>query len=164
MFTLEQTEGLVEDIFRTELVKQRRDILAFFDTAAPLVLDRLPPQVRQEATRLTGAFFAFEPAPFATLPELALQACKAYEKNQAVYLSTSGSTGAPKQVRYTREMLEIEGACVGGHFKTAQRLVTLTPRQHLYGLSFAVMFASCYHIATVAMAPLPLQPWPALLK
>ncbi len=164
MFTLEQTEGLVEDIFRTELVKQRRDILAFFDTAEPLVLDRLPPQVRQEATRFTGAFFAFEPAPFATLPELALQACKAYEKNQAVYLSTSGSTGAPKQVRYTREMLEIEGACVGGHFKTAKRLVTLTPRQHLYGLSFAVMFASYYHIATVAMAPLPLQPWPALLK
>lgn len=164
MFTLEQTEGLIEDIFRTELVKQRRDVLAFFDTAEPICLDALSPQVRQEATRLTGAFFAFEPAPFASLQELALQACKTYEKNQAVYLSTSGSTGAPKQVRYTREMLEIEGACVGGHFQTAKRLITLTPRQHLYGLSFAVMFASCYHIPAVAMAPLPLQPWHTLLQ
>lgn len=164
MFSLERTEGIVNDIFRTELVKQRKDSLAFFEATDILELVSLPLSVREQATRQVGLFFGFTPRAFATLQELADQALEAYRKNHLIYLSTSGSTGEPKQCRYTKEMLEIEGKGVGKHFAHAKRLITLTPRQHLYGLSFAGLFSPIFNIPTEPLAPIPSQPWHSLLR
>ena len=164
MFSLEQVTWLVHDIFSTELVKQRKDTFAFFDAPEKLNLQEIPPEILTQATRQVGLFFDFTPAPFSSLPQLAAQAHAAYQKNRLIYLSTSGSTGSPKQILHTQEMLEIEGRSVGRHFKNATRLLTLTPRQHLYGISFAVLFPAVYGIPTCALAPLPVQPWHAILK
>ena len=79
-------------------------------------------------------------------------------------MSTSGSTGTPKQILHTQDMMEIEGESVGRHFQHAKRLITLTPRQHLYGISFAVLFPFVYKIPSLPMAPLPVQPWKSLLQ
>ena len=53
---------------------------------------------------------------------------------------------------------------MGKHFQHAKRLITLTPRQHLYGLSFAVFFSSLFQISTKPLPPIPLQPWFSLLR
>jgi len=164
MFSLERVGWIVEDIFRTELVKQRRDTFAFFDSRADLNLHEIQPEVLCLIAQQVGAFFGFTPETFSSLQELTLQAYQAYQKNRFVYLSTSGSTGTPKQILHTQEMMEIEGKSVGKHFKQAKRLITLTPRQHLYGLSFAVFFPAVYGTPTVALAPLPTQPWHTLLR
>lgn len=58
--------------------------------------------------------------------------------------------------------MKIEAQGVGKHFKQAKRFITLTPRQHLYGLSFAVFF-SVFDIPSTPLAPIPLQPWFSLL-
>lgn len=164
MFSLEQISFLIEDIFRTELVKQRRDAFAFFDTQTPVVLTDVPLLVREEAVRQVGCFLGFTPSPFNSLEELVKQAVSAYQQGKAVYLSTSGSTGTPKLARHTEEMMLAEAKSVGAHFKTAQRFITLTPRQHLYGLSLAVFFPSVFDIPAVPLPPLPVQPWHTLLK
>ena len=163
MFSLEQVGYIVYDIFSTELVKQRRDTFAFFDTQSSLDLRQIPSQVREQATEQVGLFFDFNPEPFSSLEQLIIQAHTAYQKNKFVYLSTSGSTGQPKQILHTQEMMEIEGKSVGYHFRNAKRLITLTPRQHLYGLSFGVFFPAVYGIPTLPLAPLPMQPWKTLL-
>ena len=164
MFSLEQVRGIIHDIFTTELVKQRQDTFAFFDTQAALHLSQIPPEVRAQATAQVGAFFGFQPRAFSSLEELAAQAASAYQTNRFVYLSTSGSTGVPKQILHTQEMMEIEGKSVGYHFRHNKRFITLTPRQHLYGLSFAVFFSSLYKIPSVSKAPLPLLPWETILQ
>lgn len=164
MFSLEQVEGIVRDIFSTELVRGRRDTFAFFDTQKELNLQDISPDVLRQATEQVGLFFGFKPEFFSSLSQLITQAHQAYQKNKFVYLSTSGSTGTPKQILHTQEMMEIEGESVGRHFKDANRLITLTPRQHLYGLSFAVFFPSVYGTPTLPLAPLPMQPWHTLLR
>ena len=164
MFSLEQVSWIVHDIFATELVKQRRDTFAFFDTQQKLNLQQISPEVLRQATKQVGVFFGFNPNPFAALPQLISQAYQAYQKNKFVYLSTSGSTGTPKQILHTQEMMGIEGKSVGWHFRNAKRFITLTPRQHLYGFSFAVFFSSIYKIPAIALAPLPVQPWKELLQ
>ena len=164
MFSLEQVRGIIHDIFTTELVKQRQDTFAFFDTQAELHLPQIPPEVRAQATAQVGAFFGFQPRAFSSLEELSAQAAAAYQTNRFVYLSTSGSTGVPKQILHTQEMMEIEGKSVGYHFRHNKRFITLTPRQHLYGLSFAVFFTSLYKIPSVSKAPLPLLPWETILQ
>ena len=164
MFSLEQVAWIIRDIFSTELVKNRKDTFAFFDTQEDLNLADMPPTVRTQAAKQVGIFFGFEPAPFTSLGELAIQSAAAYKKNQFVYLSTSGSTGAPKQICHTQTMMQQEGQSVGRHFSSAKRLITLTPCQHLYGLSFAVFFPSVYHIPAFALPPLPVQPWAHLLQ
>jgi len=164
MFSLEQVEWIVHDIFSTELVKARRDTFAFFDTSEKLDLQKIPQDVLKHATHQVGLFFGFKPEPFPELSQLSYQAYEAYQKNKFVYLSTSGSTGTPKQILHTQEMMEIEGKSVGCHFKDAKRLITLTPRQHLYGISFAVLFTSIYKIPTIALPPLPVQPWKSILQ
>lgn len=164
MLSLEQVSWIVHDIFSTELVKQRRDTFAFFDTHQDLNLQQISPDVLRQATEQVGLFFCFNPEPFASLAQLISQAYQAYQKNKIVYLSTSGSTGTPKQILHTQEMMEIEGKSVGWHFRNAKRFITLTPRQHLYGFSFAVFFSSIYKIPAVSLAPLPVQPWIELLQ
>ena len=164
MFCLEQVGYIVYDIFSTELVRARRDTFAFFDTQASLDLSTISPEVCEQATRHVGTFFDFTPEPFSSLAQLVEQAYRAYQKNKFVYLSTSGSTGQPKQILHTQEMMEIEGKSVGYHFRNAKRLITLTPRQHLYGLSFGVFFPSVYGTPTLPLAPLPMQPWQTLLR
>ena len=164
MLSLEQVSWIVHDIFSTELVKQRRDTFAFFDTQQELNLQQISPDVLRQATEQVGLFFCFNPEPFASLAQLISQAYQAYQKNKFVYLSTSGSTGTPKQILHTQEMMGIEGKSVGWHFRNAKRFITLTPRQHLYGFSFAVFFSSIYKIPAIALAPLPVQPWKELLQ
>lgn len=164
MFCREHICWIVEDIFRTEIVKQRKDSLAFFDTQKPLQLTEISPGVLEQATIQVGAFFGFTPQAFFSLQELVSQAYEAYMRNQFIYLSTSGSTGKPKQCLHTQEMMDMEGKSVGKHFKDAKRFVTLTPRQHLYGLTFAVFFTSLFDLPTTPLAPMPLQPWHALLR
>ncbi|MBP5617044.1 MAG: AMP-binding protein [Elusimicrobiaceae bacterium] len=164
MFAREQVEWIVHDIISTELVKQRHDTFAFFDTSEKLDIQKIPAEVLQQATKQVGLFFGFKPEPFSALSQLISQAHQAYQKNKFVYLSTSGSTGNPKQILYTQEMLEIEGKSVGRHFKNAKRLITLTPRQHLYGISFAVLFPFVYKTPTCALAALPVQPWESILQ
>lgn len=164
MFSREQVGWIVQDIFSTELVKERRDTFAFFDTPGELNLQQIPQELSKQAAAQVGLFFGFKPSSFATLQSLVSQAYQAYQKNQFVYLSTSGSTGTPKQILHTQEMMDIEGESVGRHFKDAKRLITLTPRQHLYGLSFAVFFPCIYKIPAVSLAPLPVQPWKTLLQ
>lgn len=164
MLSLEQVSWIVHDIFSTELVKQRRDTFAFFDTQQELNLQQISPEVLRQATEQVGLFFGFNPKPFASLAQLISQTYQAYQKNKFVYLSTSGSTGMPKQILHTQEMMKIEGKSVGWHFRNAKRFITLTPRQHLYGFSFAVFFSSIYKIPAVSLAPLPVQPWIELLQ
>lgn len=164
MFSREQIGWIISDIFRTELVKQRQDTFAFFDAPAALNLEQIPPSVQVAATCQVGLFFGFRPGAFLNLPDLAEQAYRAYQKNKFVQLSTSGSTGIPKQCLYPEEMMQIEAAGVGKHFKYAKRFITLTPRQHLYGLSFAVFFSSLFKIPCQSLAPIPLQPWFSLLR
>lgn len=164
MFSLEQIQGIVEDIFRAEIVKQRRDALSFFDTNSFLDLSVIPTEVVAQATRQVELFFGYKSSPFTSLADLSLQSFYAYQQNKCVYLSTSGSTGTPKQCLYTQEMMKIEGEVVGSHFSKAKRLLTLTPRQHLYGLSFAVLFPAVYSIPTEPIPPLPVQPWFSMLR
>ena len=164
MFSLEQVQGIVEDIFRAEIVKQRRDTFAFFDTNDSLELSAVPAEVLVQATRQVKLFFGYQSVPFTSIADLSLQSYRAYQQNKCVYLSTSGSTGTPKQCLYTQEMMEIEGEVVGSHFSKAKRLLTLTPRQHLYGLSFAVLFPAIYSIPTKPIPPLPVQPWFSILR
>ncbi len=164
MFSLEQIGWIVQDIFSTELVKERRDTFAFFDTAGELNLQQIPQEVLKQATKQVGLFFSFKPVSFTSLQSLISQAYQAYQKNQFVYLSTSGSTGTPKLILHTQEMMNIEGKSVGRHFKNAKRLITLTPRQHLYGLSFAGFFPCVYKIPAISLPPLPVQPWKTLLQ
>ena len=162
MFSLEQVEWIIHDIFSTELVKQRQDTFAFFDAAEKLDVQKIPQDVFKQATHQVGLFFGFTPEPFSALSQLISQAYQSYQKNQFVYLSTSGSTGTPKQILHTQEMMELEGKSVGYHFKDTKRFITLTPRQHLYGLSFAVFFVSIYKIPAISLPPLPVQPWQSL--
>ncbi len=164
MFPREKIEAIIKDIFRTELVNQRRDALAFFDTKAPLELAALPADVREQGAKQTGLFFGFDVVPFQTWDEIISQAERAYQQNQFVQLSTSGSTGKPKLARHTQLMMNEEARSVGAHFKTAKRLITLTPLQHLYGLSFGIFFPAVYGIPTEPMAPIPVQPWFSLLR
>ncbi|MGN0022701.1 MAG: AMP-binding protein [Elusimicrobiaceae bacterium] len=164
MFAPKQTELIVEDIFRSELVRRRRDALAFFDTQITLNLSKIPPDISRKAVRNIELFFGFTARHFDSLRDLSEQAAEAYQENQAVCLATSGSTGEPKQIRYSKEMMEIEAVGVGKYFKDSKRLITLTPRQHLYGLSFAVWFPAYYPLAVTNLPPLPLQPWHKLLR
>ena len=164
MFSREQVEWIVHDIMSTELVKERRDTFAFFDVAEKLDIQKIPQETLTQATHQVGLFFDFTPQPFSCLSQLISQAHQAYQKNKRVYLSTSGSTGTPKQILHTQEMMEIEGKSVGKHFKEAKRFITLTPRQHLYGISFAVFFVSLYKIPAISLPPLPVQPWKSLLQ
>ena len=164
MFSLEQVKDIVSDIFRAEIVKQRRDTFAFFDRDAHAKLADIPVAVRESATRQVEDFFGYKSTPFTSLEELAQQSLHAYEKNKCVYLSTSGSTGKPKQCLYTEKMMIQEGQVVGAHFSKAKRFITLTPRQHLYGLSFAILFSDVYAIPALPLPPLPLQPWFSLLR
>lgn len=164
MFSLEQVAWIVHDIFSTELVRERKDTFAFFDAAEKLDVQKIPQDVFKQATHQVGLFFDFTPEPFSTLSQLVSQAYQSYQKNKRVYLSTSGSTGSPKQILHTQEMMEIEGKSVGQHFKEAKRFITLTPRQHLYGISFAVFFVSLYKIPAISLPPLPVQPWKSLLQ
>lgn len=164
MFSLEQISWLVQDIFSTELVRARRDTFAFFDVPEKLDVQKIPQDVLKQATHQVGLFFGFTPVSFSSLAQLISQAYNAYQKNQFIYLSTSGSTGTPKQILHTQEMMQIEGISVGSHFKKAKRLITLTPRQHLYGISFAILFSSIYKIPTLSLPPLPVQPWESLLQ
>lgn len=164
MFSREQIRWIISDIFRTELVKQRQDTFAFFDAPQALNLPEIPPSVRITATQQVGLFFGFEPVEFVNLSDLTEQAYRAYQQNKFVRLATSGSTGIPKQCLHTEKMLAIEGLCVGKHFEHAKRFITLTPRQHLYGLSFAGFFSSLFKIPSQPLAPVPLQPWFSLLR
>lgn len=164
MFSREQIGEIICDIFRTELVKQRQDTFAFFDAPQTLDCAAISPALLAAAAQQTGLFFGFEPAGFTNLMDLTEQACAAYQKNKFVQLATSGSTGLPKLCLHTEKMMEIEGRSVGKHFQNAKRLITLTPRQHLYGLSFAVFFPSLFRIPCQPLAPIPLQPWSALLR
>ena len=123
MLSLEQVSWIVHDIFSTELVKQRRDTFAFFDTQQELNLQQISPEVLKQATEQVGLFFCFNPEPFASLAQLISQAYQAYQENKFVYLSTSGSTGTPKQILHTQEMMEIEGKSVGWHFRNAKRFI-----------------------------------------
>lgn len=164
MFSLEQISWIISDIFRTELVKQRQDTFAFFEAPQELKLSEIPQAVQTAATHQVGLFFGFEPTEFEDLSDLAGQAYRVYRQNRFVQLSTSGSTGTPKQCPHTEKMMEIEGLGVGKHFRQAKRFITLTPRQHLYGLSFAVFFVSLFKIPCEPLAPIPLQPWFSLLR
>ncbi len=164
MFSLKQTEWIVEDIFRSELVRQRKDAFAFFDTQKTLNLSEITLEISRQAVKNIELFFGFKAHSFSSFRDLSEQAASAYQKRRAVYLSTSGSTGEPKQTLYTREMMEIEAIVVGKYFKDAKRLITLTPRQHLYGLSFAVLFPAYYPFQVDNLPPLPLQPWHKLLR
>lgn len=164
MFSREQIGWIISDIFRTELVKQRRDTFAFFDAPQELNLSEIPEAVRAAAALQVGLFFGFKPTEFVDLSDLTEQAYSAYQKNKFVQLATSGSTGTPKQCKHTEKMMEIEGLGVGKHFRHAKRFITLTPRQHLYGLSFAVFFSSLFKIPCQPLAPIPLQPWFSLLR
>ncbi len=164
MFGREQVAWIVEDIIRTELVKQRRDALAFFDDFSVGKDAVVPPQVMNRAARQVEQFFGFS-LPGNCSKEIWIeQATLAYQKSRAIYLSTSGSTGEPKLCLHTQAMMEIEARSVGSHFQHAKRLITLTPRQHLYGLSFAVFFPFIYHTVTLPLPPLPVQPWGTLLR
>ncbi len=164
MFSHEQIGWIISDIFRTELVKQRQDTFAFFDAPQELNLSEIPQAVRIAATQQVGLFFGFEPTEFVNLSDLTEQAYRIYRQNKFVQLATSGSTGIPKQCLHTEKMMEIEGLCVGKHFQHAKRFITLTPRQHLYGLSFAVFFSSLFKISCQSLAPIPVQPWFSLLR
>lgn len=164
MFSREQISCIISDIFRTELVKQRQDTFAFFDAPQELNLLEIPQTVRTAAIHQVGLFFGFEPTEFVNLSDLTEQAYHAYQQNRFVQLATSGSTGTPKQCLYTEKMMEIEGVSVGKHFQHAKRFITLTPRQHLYGLSFAVFFSSLFKIPCQPLVPIPLQPWFSLLR
>lgn len=164
MFSREHISWIVEDIFRTEIVKQRKDSLAFFDRQEMEQVRALDPAVLAQATAQVGTYFGFTPQRFSSLQELISQSYDAYTRNQFVYLTTSGSTGKPKLCLHTQEMMDIEGKSVGNHFTRARRFVTLTPRQHLYGLSFAIFFTSLFDIPTTPVAPMPLQPWHTLLR
>ena len=163
MFSREQIGWIISDIFRTELVKQRQDTFAFFDAPQALSLVEIPPTVQAAAIRQVGLFFGVEPEEGGSLEDLTGQAYRAYQRNKFVQLATSGSTGVPKQCLHTEEMMAIEGQSVGNHFRHAKRFITLTPRQHLYGLSFAVFFSSLFKIPCQPLAPIPLQPWASLL-
>ena len=164
MFPRERIGGIIADIFRAELVRCRRDAFAFFDDKIPLNLADISPEVRAQAAAQAGFFFAFEPRAFSSLAELTEQAFDAYRKNHFVQLATSGSTGTPKACVYPLEMMEEEARIVGKHFCRAKRFITLTPRQHLYGLSFAVFFPWAFDIPADTLPPVPIQPWHDLLK
>lgn len=164
MFSLERVLEITQDIFRTELVRLRKDTFAFFDDTPLPPLEQIPLEIRRQAALKTGQFFGFEPEEFSTLRDLAQQGLAAWRKNGFVYLATSGSTGEPKQILYSAEMMDIEAHSVGKHFKNAKRFITLTPRQHLYGLSFAVFFPYAYGISAQALPPIPVAPWHKLLK
>ncbi|MDR2365009.1 MAG: AMP-binding protein [Zoogloeaceae bacterium] len=64
----------------------------------------------------------------------------------ALFLSTSGSTGAPclieKTLRQLRREIEALNATFGGHLATGKdiRFVRSVPHQHMYGLPFAVLW------------------------
>lgn len=164
MFNLERIEEIIQDIFRTEFVRLRKDTFAFFDDTPLPPLKQIPLEISKQAALKAGVFFGFAPKDFSSLRQLAQQALNAWQKNRFIYLATSGSTGEPKQILYTAEMMEIEARCIGKHFKVAKRFITLTPRQHLYGITFAVFFPYVYNIPAFALPPIPLSPWDKLLK
>ncbi len=164
MFGRKQVAWIVEDILRAELVKQRRDTFAFFDDSAAWDATSVSAPVISRAAQQVGQFFGVSLSENDDKAAWIEQATRAYQKNRAIYLSTSGSTGVPKLCLHTQAMMEIEARSVGSHLQQAKRLITLTPRQHLYGLSFAVFFPFVYHTVTLPLPPLPVQPWASLLR
>ena len=163
MLRKKEVAAVLADIFRTELARNKKDALAVFDTADGVDLAALPEDVKQKAFAQAARFFGFDMRGFSSFALLTDFAYASFLKHRQVAFSTSGSTGAPKACPHSEAMLEEEGYGVGRLFAGAKRLVSLTPRNHLYGFFFSSVFPHVLETQTVALAPIPTQKWQDLL-
>lgn len=156
--------AVITDIFRTELGRYKKDALAVFDTQDEIDLSVIPEPIKQKCFEEAGSFFSFTPRAFARFDLMCDFAYASYLKNRKVVFSTSGSTGTPKHFPHSERMLEEEGAGVGKLFSGAKRLIAITPRNHLYGFFFYIVFARVWNIPSVHLPPIPTQNWTELLR
>ena len=156
--------AVLTDIFRTELARFQKDSLAVFDTCDTVDLSSVPEKIKTKCFEQAATFFAFPPRAFSSFNLMTDFAYASYLKNRKVVFSTSGSTGMPKHVVHTETMLQEEGAGVGQLWRGAKRLVSITPRNHLYGFFFYIVFARVWNIPSVHFSPMPTQPWQELLR
>jgi long-chain acyl-CoA synthetase len=155
MWTLSTSEALrvVRDLAHSELqaIAGLRNLLparlegGALDLRDPvLALDSLSRV--QLATAASTWFNAFESGysdlflARSRITEWAAVAVEARRNGAADFtFSSSGSTGARKQIRHTEAMLLAEAAAWARVFASARRIVVLCPVHHIYGFIFGVL-------------------------
>ena len=164
MLLKSDVSAVIADIFRTELARDQKDTLAAFDDGNNIDLSALPDTIKAKCFDETASFFSFSPRAFSSFNLMCDFAYASYLKNRKVVFATSGSTGTPKRCTHTESMLEEEGVGIGKLWSGAKRLVCVTPRNHLYGFFFYIVFARVLGIPSVYIPPMPTLPWETLLK
>lgn len=165
MLNRKDVKRILCDVFRTESVRRRSDLLAVLDeTEEHNLFAEVSPEVLTSSFQTAAVLFGYAPRAFSSLDLMTDYAYASFSKNRRITFLTSGSSGEPKPCVHTLDMMEEEAFGSAAFFKGTKRIVSLVPACHLYGFSFTVTLPHALNVPVLSLPALPTQPWNQILQ